>query len=179
MEKSLKPGRLIKSHIVGEYVNKLKGSTSIFVTDFGGLTNKDLQDLRKRLKATSSRCFIAKNSLCRLALEELKIAKITEMVNGSCAISYGKGDAVSISKILVGFEKDNKNFKLKGGYADGSILTIGNIKELASLPSREVLLARLVYVMNSPITGLVSACSGITRKLLYALNEIIKTKEVK
>ena len=115
-----------------------------------------------------------KNSICRLALEKLKLKDLANALEASCALTYTQDDAVSVSKTLVGFSKDNKNLKLKGAYIDGEMITEGAIRELAALPSREVLLGRLVSCINSPVAGFVSACSGIVKKLLYALNEIVK-----
>lgn len=177
MEKELKPGRFLKKNMLDEYSQSLKGSSSCFVTDFGGLTNKELEDLRKKLNSLSTRYLVVKNSLFRLALKNLKMEGIADMVTGSCALGYGDGDPVSISKVLVQFINNNKNLKLKGGYIDGEIVGVDTIKELAALPSREALLARLVSCINSPVTGFISACSAIVRKLVYALNDIVKKKE--
>jgi large subunit ribosomal protein L10 len=177
MEKVSKLGRELKMHIVKEYTEKVKGSLSLFVTDFGGVTNKELEDLKKRLRGVSAKHLVVKNSLYKLALKDLKLDGISDTITGSCALSYGKGDPVSISKILVNFAKDNKNFKLRGAYIDGETITAGAIKELAALPGRDVLLAKLLGCLNSPISGFASVCSGIITKLLYALNEIAKTKE--
>lgn len=177
MEKELKPGRFLKAHMVDEYAHRLKGSTSIFITEFRGLTDKELKDLRKRLKQVSSHYFIVKNSICSLALKKLKLNSVADMLEASSALSYSQGDAVSVSKTLVSFSKINNKLKLKGGYIDGEIITEGTIRELAALPAREVLLAKLIYCINSPVVGFVSACSGIIKKLLYALKEIAKKKE--
>ena len=176
MEKELKLGRTIKEHIVKEYVKMLKESESVFVTDFGGLTNKDMEDLKKRLRPVSAEYHIVKNSLYKIALKDSKLDGIAGMVGGSCALSYGRGDPVSISKILVNYARDNKNFKLRGAYIDGKIITQDVVKELAALPGRDILIARLLGSMNSPISGFVSACSGIITKFLYALNEIANVK---
>jgi len=179
MEKDLKPGRFLKKSMLDEYADTLKDSSAMFVTDFGGVTNKELEELRNRLSPLSIKYLIVKNSLCRLALKDIKMDDLAGMINGSCALGYGNGDPVSVSKVFVEFIKNNKNLELKGGYVDGEVVGADTIKELAALPTREVLLARLVSCLNSPITGLVLACSGIVKKLLYALNDIIKKKEEK
>ncbi|NQT90888.1 MAG: 50S ribosomal protein L10 [Candidatus Omnitrophica bacterium] len=176
MEKELKPGRFLKTRIVEEYAERLKDSTSIIVTEFKGITNKQLEDLRKRLSPVSARYMIIKCSMCKQALESLKMQDVNAMLGGSCALSYGDGDAASITKVLANFTKENKNLILKGGYIDGQILTADTLKELAALPPREVLIARLLSAMNSPVTGFVAACSGILKKIVYALNEIAKKK---
>ena len=136
-----------------------------------------VEDLKNKLKSAPAKYLVVKNSLCISALKEMHIDNLADMVEGSCAISYTDKDPVAASKILVDFSKANEKFKLKGGYADGEVLSLGTLKELASMPPREVLLARLVSAMNSPVTGFVTACSGIIKKFLYAINEIIKKKE--
>jgi len=177
MEKTLKPGRYLKEHMINEYADRLKDSSSIFVTDFSGLTNKEMEDLRKKLRSASARYLIVKNSMCKLALHDLKYNELSDMITGSCALSYGTGDPVTVSKALVDFAKNNKNLKLRGAYLEGEIISQETVQELASLPPREVLIARLASCMNSPINGLVLICSGIVKKLLYAINEIIKRKK--
>ncbi|MFC1807045.1 50S ribosomal protein L10 [Candidatus Omnitrophota bacterium] len=177
MEKELKPGKLIKNRLIQEYAERLTDVSLVFVTEFGGLTSKQIDDLRNKLRPFSARYLIVKNSLCRTALKGLNVSGVADLVDGACAISYGEGDPVSISKVLVDFAKKNNSLKLRGGYLDGKIISVDTIKELASLPSREVLLARLLSCMNSPISGLVSVCSGVIKKLLYALNEIAKKNQ--
>ena len=177
MEKQLKPGRFLKTCIVKEYTERLKDSSSLFVTDFTGLTNKQIEALRKKLKAVSSKYMIINNSLCKTALRDLKLDALADLVDGSCAIGHTSSDPVATSKALVDFAKNNERFQVKGGYVDGGIIDVDTIKELAAMPSREVLIGRLVAAINSPIVGLVSVCSGVIKKLLYTINDIIRKRE--
>jgi large subunit ribosomal protein L10 len=176
-ESRLKPGKFLKARITKEYEDKLKGASSFFVTDFSGLTNKEIEELKNKLRSTSTKYLVVKNSLCRSALKALNIESISSMIEGSCAISYTDKDPVMPSKVLVNFSRSNERLRLKGGYVDGRALSVDTLRELASMPSREILLTRIVSAMNSPITGFVGACSGIVRKFLYALNEIRQKKE--
>ena len=178
MDKQLKPGKFLKSRIVEEYAQRLKDSQSLIVTNFGGLTNKEFEDLKSKIRPTSNEYLVIKNSLCKMALKNLKLDNIADMVDGACALSYGSADAVSVSKALVGYARKNEKLILLGGYVDGEMVTADDIKELALLPGRDVLLARLVGALNSPITGLVGVCSGVIKKLLYAINEIVNKKEL-
>ena len=179
VEKELKPGRFLKQHMFDEYAQTLKDSSYLIVTEMKGLTNKDIESLKKKLRHISCQCLVVKNSLCKIALKNLNIEGVSDMVTGSCALGYGRGDAVAVSKIFVDFTKDNKNLVVKGGYIDSKVVSIDIIKQLAALPSREVLLTRLVSCLNSPIAGFVMTCSGILKKFLYAINEISKQKEKK
>lgn len=176
MEKVSRLGRFLKVHIINEYASILKGVSAIVISNVDGVTNKDMESLRKKLRPVTAQCVTVKNSLCMLAFKEIKIDGIARMVNGSCAVSSSRGDLISMIKILVDFAKVNSNFKLKGGYVDGGLVSPERLKELAALPSKEALIARLVSCINAPIAGLVTSCNGIITKFMYALSEISKKK---
>ena len=78
MEKDIKPGRFLKTCIVNEYTDKLKGSSSLFVTDFAGLTNKQIEELRSKLKVVSTKYLVINNSLCKAALKNLKLDNLSD-----------------------------------------------------------------------------------------------------
>ncbi|MDD5504463.1 MAG: 50S ribosomal protein L10 [Candidatus Omnitrophica bacterium] len=177
MAKELKPGKFLKTRIIKEYEQAFKPASSYFVANFGGLTNKEIEDLKFKLKSVSAGYLVVKNSLCRTVFKALNIEALTEVIEGACAISYTDKDPVKATKILVDFSNANDKFKLRAGYLSGDILTPVMLKQLAAMPSREVLLARLVSAMNSPVVGLVTTCSAILKQFLYALNAVIKKKE--
>jgi large subunit ribosomal protein L10 len=177
MVKAVKPGRLLKTQMIREYEKRFQPASSFFVTNFNGLTNKEIGDLKRKLKAASARYIVVKKTLCKSAFHVLNLDHLIGMIEGSCAVTYTEKDPVAVSKVLVDFLKSNEKFMIKGGLVDGEALSLDSVKELASMPSREVLLARLVWVMNSPVTGFVTACSGVLKKLVYAINEIKKKRE--
>ncbi len=180
MEKQAKVGRLLKQHMVNEIASALKGASSLFITDCGKLTNAQLIDLKRRLKKSSGDYIVVKNSMCALALDKIGVAaQVKELLKGTCGIGYSGKDPVSTSKILVDFIKENEKFAVKGAYIDGKAVSVSVVKELAAMPPKEVLIARLVSSMNSPISGVVVTLSGIVRKFVYALNAVKmkKTKE--
>jgi large subunit ribosomal protein L10 len=177
MAKAIKPGRFLKTQMIGEYEKRFQPASSFFVTDFNGLTNKEIGDLKRKLKAASARYIVVKKTLCKSVFHGLRLDLLMKMIEGSCAVTYTEKDPVAVSKVLIDFLKSNEKFMIKGGLVDGEALNLDSIKELASMPSREVLLTRLAWVMNSSITGFVTACSGVLKKLVYAINEIKKKKE--
>lgn len=176
-EKQLKAGRLLKKHMIDQIAKQFKNASNLFVTDCGKLTNRQMEDLRNRLKKISSDYLVVKNSMCIKALEKIKIDRIKEYIKSTCGISFGSNDPVATSKVLIDFAKENEKLQLKVAYVDGKVFGEGAIKKLASIPSREVLLTRLVYALNSPISGMAMTLSGITRKFVYALNAIKEQKE--
>ena len=111
----------------------------------------------------------ARSSLVfRRAFAELKVDDLSELLQGVSGISYDVQDGVAICKTLASFKKQHENFKILGGRLEGKPMTVGEIEELALLPSREVLLAKAVGAIKFPITGTVFVLSGILRKFLYA-----------
>ncbi|MFA5068502.1 MAG: 50S ribosomal protein L10 [Candidatus Omnitrophota bacterium] len=177
MAKELKPGKFLKTRIINEYEQAFKQASSYFVTNYGGVTNREIEQLKGRLKSVSAGYLVVKNSLCRTAFRSLNIEGLPATIEGACAVSYTDKDPVSVTKILVDFSNSNDKFKLIAGYISGDILVLDTLKQLAAMPSREILLARLVSVMNSPVSGLVTTCSAILKQFLYALNAVIKKRE--
>lgn len=177
MEEQAKLGRLLKQHMIDHIAGRLQNTTSLFVTECGKLSNKQLEDLKKRLKKISSNYMVVKNSMCKRALEKIGLEKMQEFINGTCAVTFGTEDPIITSKILVGFTKENEKFQLKGAYIDGEVVSVDTIKKLATIPPREVLLARFVSSINSPISGMAGVLSGVIRKLVHALNAIKDKRE--
>lgn len=150
----------------------------LVVTQFSKLSVKDIESLRRQLQPLESRYLVAKNSLSRLALRELKQDQLLEWVGGQTGFVVGEKDPIAISKILVKFVKDHETLKLRGGFLEGELMTEEGIRTLASLPSREALLGKAVFMIQSPISRLQGVLLGALRKLLVALQEISKQKEV-
>jgi len=149
----------------------------LFVTQYQGLSVKDLEELRQKLRPASSRYLVAKNSLSRIALKTLGFENLVSSVSGQTGFVIGENDPLAISKILVGYVKGHEALKLCGGVMDGELLTADRIREFAKLPPREVLIGKAVFLIKSPLSGLVGVLSGTVRKLLYALQEISKKIE--
>lgn len=177
MKEQTKPGRLLKQHMVEQIAKRFKKATNLFITDCGSLTNKQIEELRGKLKRVSSNFLVVKNSMCLLALKKLKLDAAVALIKGTCGITYDSVDSVTTSKVLIGFAKENEKFQLKGAWLNGEVVSVDVVKEMASLPSREVLLVRLVSVLNSPISGMALILSGIINKLVYVLNAVEEKKE--
>lgn len=177
MTEQLKPGKLLKKHMIDHVAGRLKGANNVFVTDCGSLNNKQIQDLRTKLRQASSNYVVVKNTLCLKAMERIKLKGIEDLITGTCGITYDSMDPVLTSKVLVDFLKENEKFQVKGGCIDGQVVSTSAIKEIASIPPREVLIARLIGSINSPISGIVGTLSGILRKFVYALNAIKDKKQ--
>lgn len=166
----------IRQLMLKEIEKDLRGSC-LFVTQYQGLSVKDLEELRKKLYPVSSRYLVAKNNLSRIALKSLGFEELIPTVSGQTGFVVGESDPLAISKILAGYVKNHEALKLCGGLVEGEILSAERLLEFVKLPSREALIGKTVLLIKSPLTGLEAVLSGTIRKLLYALQEISKKSE--
>jgi large subunit ribosomal protein L10 len=120
---------------------------------------------------------VLKNTLSRIALKNAGLESFAENFNGPTALAIENGDPVAAAKVLIEFSKEHAKLKLKAGMLGDKVLSIQEIKSLASLPSKEVLIGRLLGTLNAPMTNTVNVLSATTRSLVYALDAIRKQKE--
>ena len=172
MKKS-KPN-LRKAATVDLIKTKIDNAKAIFLTDYKGLTHKQLEDLRKILKTVQAEYVVVKNTLFKKSLEIAKKEK-EELVNqlkDSTAALFAYGDELSAIKKLADFAKRFSLPKIKIGLMADKITSKEDFLKLASLPSKEFLLATLVYRLKSPITGFHYALNWNLQKFVIALNNI-------
>ncbi len=162
---------------VAEIQEKLQKSQSVMFLDYRGLTVSEVTELRNKMRAAGVEYKVIKNTMIRRAVQEAGVEGLDEILEGPTAVAFGYEDPVAPAKILVDFIENAKKTQLKGGVLAGRAMSQAEIKDLASLPSKEQLLAKLMGSLNAPVTGLVMALSGIPRKLVYALNAIKEKKE--
>lgn len=167
-----------KKLMVKEIGERLKTADTFIITNYRGLTAQDLNDLRKELRVASGDYLVVKDSMAKKAVSEGPNSKVLELIEGEIGIAIDREkDPARISKVLTKFSKDHEVLKICGGIMNGELLSIQDIKTLAALPSREVLLGNLANVLNAPIQGLAGALNAIICKILYALNAIKDKKE--
>jgi len=180
-----KPQHLKKKTMVDEVADKIKNSQILILTDYrggeNGLTVKLVNELRRKLNKEKAELKVVKNTLTKMALKKLKIEGLDEYLIGPTALVVGFEPAAA-SKILVEFARENKIGKeglpeLRVAYFDGEVLSKAKIRELASLPSKEVLYSRLLGSMQSPLYGLANVLQGTIRKVVYALDDLRKKRE--
>jgi large subunit ribosomal protein L10 len=144
-----------KKEIVSEIADKVKDSASIIFFDYRGLTVAEVTELRNLLKKSNSDIKIYKNTLTKIALDNLKI-NIDNCLTGPNAISFSK-DAIEPIKIISNYAKTHKALSVKGGIVDGEVTSIDKLEVLATIPSREVLLTMLAGGMIGIVRDL-SVC---------------------
>ena len=140
---------------VAEIVDSFQESAGAVLTEYRGLTVKQLQDLRRALGENANYA-VVKNTLTQIAAKEVGVDGFDDLLTGPTAIAFIKGDAVEAAKGLRDFAKANTPLIIKGGFLDGKILTADEINKLADLESREVLLAKLAGGMKASLTNAAS-----------------------
>lgn len=172
--------RAEKKSIVEELVNELRGANPLVFTDYSRVKAIGLSQLRTQLKTINSRYRVVQNSLFQRALENVGFGKFVSQITGPLAVAYGGRDVVEVIKILMKFLKDNPDvFIIKGGIVDNQYFEIKSLEELAKLPPKETLLARLVGQMNAPISRFAMVLRGNLQKLICVLDAINKLKSQK
>ena len=149
-----------KKIIINDLLERVNASPYVLVVDYSGMTVPHFSELRNRLDAAGAECHVAKNTYMRKALTEAGLPDPGDQLTGQTAFVTGEKDVAAVAKVLKNFEKEFKKPGIKLGVVDGAILNEEQIKAIADLPSREVLLAQLLGVINAPAT-----------KLLRTLNE--------
>lgn len=167
-----KVGRKFRELMVEEVAEMLKDSPYLFFVNFHKLPNSKVESLRRSLNKSASDLKVVKNSILKLALKKRKLEPLCELIEGTCAVTFGKNDPLKTSKVLYDFSRAEEGLSIRGGYVDGQVLLADRIKELALLPSREVLLAQLIGTLKAPLNRLVNVLDGNLRKLVYVLDAI-------
>ena len=144
-----------KTAAVAELANSFRESNGAVLTEYRGLTVKQLQELRRTLGDNVSYA-VAKNTLTKIAAKDAGVDLDTSLLTGHTAIAFITGDPVLAAKGLRDFAKDNKPLIIKGGFLDGKSITAGEINKLADLESREVLLAKLAGGMKASLSNAAS-----------------------
>lgn len=167
-----------KTEILDEITQKFKDSKSVIFTEYRGLDVKKISELRTQLRAKNIEYKIAKKTLIQLAAKEMGIKELpADVISGPVAVAFSYEDQIVVASLLSGFAKKNKEIKLLGGILDGKVIDAKVVEQLASIPSREELLAKLLGSMNAPISGFVGVSSNVVSGFVRALNAIKEKKE--
>lgn len=169
--------RIEKSATVEELKTVLAGATVAMLADPRGLTVSELTELRAMLRPQGVTLQVVKNTLARLATTGTEFQELRPYLVGPTAIVYGKGDPTAPAKLLAAFIKTKPTLQVKAGFAEGRVLAGLEAMALADLPSREVLAARLVGIMQSPLRGLATVLNGPLRSFLMVLEAVRRQKE--
>jgi large subunit ribosomal protein L10 len=158
----------------GTQIDELKGQLDraelTVIADYRGLSVPQLQDLRARLLPLNAEFKIAKNTLTRIAAEQVGIDGLEPTLEGPTAIMFAYGDIVAPAKVLGDFARTSRILTVKSGVLGTQVIGIGDVEAIATLPSREELLGKLVNLLASPMARTVGVLSGPSRSLVYLAN---------
>jgi len=162
--------KLEKAEIVQEIQEKVAKSQIGILTDFKGLKVEDMTRLRRQLQEASAELRVVKNTLLRRAgADKSPLAALVSHATGPNALTLGYADPVAVTKVLIKFAQEKPQLMIKAGVLGGQALSFKDLEALSKLPSREVLLAQLLGVLQGVPTGLVTVLAGVIRNLLNVL----------
>jgi large subunit ribosomal protein L10 len=166
-----------KQSVVEDLHDRFSRAKIVIATDYKGLDVASISDLRKKLREAAVEYKVVKNTLLTRASRQTDAALISDHFKGPSAVALSYDDPVAPAKVLTQFIKDYKKLEIKAGVMGGKALDLDDIKALSALPSREVLLGRVLATMLAVPTGLVSALSDVPRRVLNVLQAVKEQKE--
>jgi len=158
---------------VEEIRGKLEAAQAAVLTEYRGLKVSELAELRASLRAAEAEYKVYKNTLARRAAEEAGLADLVSLLEGPTAITFVKGDAVTVAKALRDYSKGNPNLVVKGGILGTRVIAPGDVVALADIQPREVLLARIAGGFQAPMVKAAGLFQAFTRNMAYGIKALI------
>ena len=165
--------RADKVAVVAEIVGKLRDSSAVFVSEYRGLTVGQLASIRNALRPSDAEHVVYKNTLAKLAVNEVGLEGLDELLVGPSALTFVKGDVAGAAKALRDSARTLPALVLKGGVLGGSPLSAADVTALAELPSREELLARFAGALQAPLVKTAGLLQALPRNFAYGLQALI------
>lgn len=165
-----------KKQVVEEIKVRLQKTQGAVLADYRGLNVAEVTELRSKLRDAGVEFKVLKNTLTRIAANEVGLEGLDPYLEGPTAIAFGIDDPVAPAKILSDFAKTHKALEIKAGILENKVIDIQGVKDLAELPPREVLLAKALGAMQSPMYGFAGSLQGLLRNLVYVLDAVREKK---
>lgn len=164
-----------KSEIISEVRELIDGSSALYLTDYGGIPVSEITTLRNELRKEGVTYKVIKNSLFERALKESgKYEKLGDYLTGMTGYAFASGNPVAPAKIIKKYFEASKKFKLKACYIESQFYDGSRLSELATLPSKEEIIAGILGSLNSPASGIVGAINAVFRDLVNVVDQISK-----
>jgi large subunit ribosomal protein L10 len=166
-----------KASVIAELVTRFGETKTMFVADYRGLDMPGITELRATLREADAQFSVVKNTLAKRAVKEAGVEGIDELFAGPTAVAFVQGDAAAVAKALKEFGKKHEGLlELRGGLMDGNVVSAAEVKEIAELPSREVILAMLLSTIDAPAKQLVGAINAPARDIVTILSNWIEKR---
>ena len=168
-----------KAEQIEKLNSDLKKASSMIVGTFSKLTVAKDFELRKTVRVAGGRYQVVKNTLAGRASDGTKVAEALKGLKGVTSIAYTEGDAVALAKALAKYVQDNPEFSFKAGILEGRLISIKEIKALATMPSKEEIYSKLLFLINAPAQRLVTAMNAVGRDLAVVIGQGVEKKKFK
>ncbi len=170
--------RIQKEEIIDRYTDNLARAQIMIWCNQAGLSVAEISDLRRRLREVGGEAVVIKNSLMCIALQRADLPCDEELMTGPNVVTFAYDDVPGVAKAVAGFVREHEaDFGLKGGLLNGQVLSAEQVRALATLPPREVLLAQLMGGMQAPVSAFVGVLSSLLRSIMYVLNARVEQLE--
>ena len=166
-----------KIDIVNEVQEKLQKSSGVYFANYTGLNVSSVTKLRKSFREEGVEYKVVKNNLTKIAAKNAGINGLDDLLVGQIGIAFSESDPTAPAKVIKSFVEDNDSFKVVGILFEGQMFDAAKYEELASLPSKEELLSKLVGGLNSPMSKLVGTLGATMSKLVGSLNSLKDQKD--
>lgn len=153
---------------------QLAKAQNVFLTGYEKLTVAQDFELRKAIRGAGANYKVIKNRVAEKAAEGTPSAELLKELKGMCSLAYTSGDPVALAKALTVYAKANPSFTFRAGMVEGRVVNVAGITELASLPSKEQIFSKLLFLINAPAQRLVTAMSGVGRNLAVVVDQGVK-----
>lgn len=166
-----------KEALVAQYREGVATAPHAFLVDYRGVSVPQVTQLRERIRESGGQYLVVKNRLALRAFEGAAIGELKEYLEGPVAVAYTDTDPVALAKALSDFSADVPAVEFKVGLVDGQTVAPEEIEQIAKLPGRDELIAKLLFLLQSPISRFVRALGAIPQQLVSVLDQVAKAKQ--
>ena len=169
--------RTDKEQLLAEYENGLAQAPHAFLLGYQGITVPQVTELRNKVRASGGEYVVVKNTLALRAIDSKALSQLKEHFVGPTAVVFSQKDPVALAKALTDSVKDIPALQFKAGLVEGRAIPAEQIRDIASLPSREELMAKLLFLLQSPVTRFVRVLAAVPQSFVMVLDQVRKKKE--
>src|SRR6201981_3846791 len=171
--------RAKKTEQVEKLGTELKKVSSVIVSTYSKLTVAQDYELRKTLRSSGAKYKVVKNTLAERASKGTKVEEVLKNLSGVTSIAYTEGDPVALAKALSKYAKDNPEFTFKAGVVEGRVVSIKEIESLATMPSKEEIYSKLLFLISAPAQRLATVVNAVGRNLAVVVNQGVEKQKFK
>jgi large subunit ribosomal protein L10 len=166
-----------KEEELGDLKKDFAEARNMILAQFQGITVSQDTELRQKIRATNSRYRVVKNTMAKIAARGTPAEELMKALKGETSIAYNNADPVALAKAFTAYAKANPVFVFKSGMVEGRAINLADLQAIASLPSKEELIAKLLFLLNAPAQRIAVATNGVARNLAIVIKQAIEQKK--